>query len=128
LAGAFLLLCFNSPALLRSATPAAIEIFNSYLITLAERILIGAAIPARDPRMAVLITIVYIWTTVVPEVFASPVDAVTEALALEVPISRRSIFPVLPPARSAAVSRRRWSLGNETSGDERQCRCCYNSQ
>jgi len=37
--------------------------------------------------MAVLITIVYIRTTVVSEVFAGPVDALAKGLALEVPVS-----------------------------------------
>jgi hypothetical protein len=116
------------PALLQSATSAAVEILNSHLIAPTERILIGATIPARNPRMAVLITIVYIRTTVISEVFASSVDTVTEALALDVPIPRRRILPALLRARSVAISRRRWSLCNEASGDECQCRCRHNSQ
>jgi hypothetical protein len=99
---------------------------NSNLIAAAKRILIGASIPARDTGMLVLIAIIYIGATVVSGVLACPLDTVTETAALDVLIPRRGIFPAL--LRAISISRRRWPLCNEASGDERQSRCCHNSQ
>lgn len=104
------------------------EVLNADIVATTKCFPVGTAVPSGDVGMPVLVAIIYIRSAMVSVVFAGSFNTIVEAATLNFLILRRRRFPWLLRAISIVVSRRRWSLGNEGSRDERQRRYCHNSQ
>lgn len=92
---------------------------HSYVIATTKRIPIGTAVSTGDVWMPILVTIIDIWAPVVSVVFARPFDAVMKAAAFNLLILRRRRLPGLLRAICIAVTRRRWTLCDESGRDKR---------